>query len=133
MKKKLQSIVSLSHRARERVRQALLVPVVALMTHPAFAALPNLTTPTEGIGGTTVAQGDWLAAIGAYFKIGLTILGLVLGGYGFLTVVAGGLGKWKQYSAGRIEIGELKEYFITGAVLAVFLVVMVSYAFQTIA
>jgi len=133
MKKKLQSIVSLSHRAHERARQALLVPVVALMTHPAFAALPNLTTPTEGIGGTTVAQGDWLGAMGAYFKIGLTILGLVLGGLGFLTVVSGGLGKWKQYSAGRIEIGDLKEYFIMGAVLAVFLVVMVTYAFQTIA
>lgn len=123
---------SLAHRARAPARIALVIGTLALLSHPAFAELPKLTTPTEGIGGATVAQGDWLAAMGGYFKIGITILGLVLGGLGFLSVVAGGIGKWKQYSAGRIEIGDLKEYFIMGAVLAIFMIAMVTYAFETI-
>lgn len=117
---------------QSRLRHALLVPAVALVSHPAFAELPKLTQPTEGVGGTTVAQGDWLGGLGAYFKIGITIFGLVLAGLAFIYVVSGALGKWKQYSAGRIEVGDLKEYFIVSAVMTVFIVGMVTYAIETI-
>ncbi len=93
-----------------------------------------MPTPAGGgIGGAAVADGDWLQNMGAWFKAGLGILGLVLGALGFLYVVMGGLQKWKLYSAGRAEIGDLKEYFVMGAVLAVFMVVMIGYAVQTLA
>jgi hypothetical protein len=134
---KIQTIEALRQRvaaAKGMGARLMLAPVVALMCCPAFAALPTMPTPAGGgIGGATVAQDDWLNNMGAWFKAGLGILGLVLGALGFLYVVMGGLQKWKLYSAGRAEIGDLKEYFVMGAVLAVFMVVMIGYAVQTLA
>ena len=68
--------------------------------------------------------------MGAWFKAGVTILGLVLAALGFIYVVMGALGKWRAYSMGRAEIADLKEYFIMAAVLGVFLVIMVTYSLQ---
>jgi hypothetical protein len=127
MKIELQSLKRLHTRVSSKLATAALVPFVALMSSPAMAALPVMPTP-EAIGGGTVAEGDWLGAMGGWFKLGLGILGLVLAGLGFMYVVMGALQKWKMYSAGRAEIGDLKEYFIMGAVFAVFLVVMVTYS-----
>ncbi|MCR6480985.1 DUF2976 domain-containing protein [Variovorax sp. ZS18.2.2] len=103
------------------------------MSHPAFAELPKIKAPSDGIGGIAVDDNNWLAQMGAWFKMGVTILGLILGALGFIYVVSGALQKWKQYAAGRAEIGDLKEYFIMGAILTVFLVVMIGYATQTLA
>lgn len=133
MRPHVQALTSLSERIRGRVRHALLLPTVALMCHPAFAALPTLTTPTDGIGGTTVSNDDWLGTMGAYFKIGITIFALVLAGLGFIQVLSGGIAKWKAYSMGRAELGDLKEYFIMGSVLGVFMVILATYAVSTIA
>ena len=131
---KLQSLKTLARRASDKAACMLLAPMVGLMCSPTFAALPEMPTPAGGgIGGAAVAQGDWLNNMGAWFKAGLSILGLVLGALGFLYVVMGGLQKWKLYSAGRAEIGDLKEYFVMGAVMAVFMVVMIGYAVQTLA
>ena len=68
----------------------------------------------------------------AYFKAGLAILGLILVGMGFLYLVGGALSKWRDYSRGKAEIADLKEYFIMGSILTVFLILMVTYAFQVI-
>lgn len=132
MTSKLQALKRLHARVSDKISAAVLVPVVALMCSPAMAALPTMPTP-EAIGGGTVAEGDWLGAMGGWFKLGLSILGLVLAGLGFMYVVMGALQKWKMYSAGRAEIGDLKEYFIMGAVFAVFLVVMVTYSAKVFA
>ena len=51
---------------------------------------------------------------------------------GFLYVVGGALSKWREYTAGRAQIADLKEYFIMGMILTVFLVILVTYAFQVI-
>jgi integrating conjugative element membrane protein (TIGR03745 family) len=133
MRRQLQSFQAWSTSTRTRVRIALLAPAVVLMCHPVMAALPTLTTPTEGIGGTTVSNDDWLGTMGAYFKIGITIFALVLAGLGFIQVMSGGLAKWKAYSMGRAELGDLKEYFIMGAVLGAFMVILATYALSTIA
>jgi hypothetical protein len=47
-------------------------------------------------------------------------------------VVGGALSKWREYTAGRAQIADLKEYFIMGMILTVFLVILVTYAFQVI-
>ncbi len=117
-------------RARDKSARLMLAPAVALLCSPAFAALPTMPTPGQAIGGGSVASGDWLGAMGAWFKAGVTILGLVLAALGFIYVVMGALGKWRAYSMGRAEIADLKEYFIMAAVLGVFLVIMVTYSLQ---
>ena len=60
------------------------------------------------------------------------VLGLVLVALGFIYVVGGSLSKWREYTAGRAQIADLKEYFIMGMILVVFLVMLVTYAFQVI-
>ena len=92
MKPKLSFIKRLRH-LREQAARAALLPAVWLMASPAFAALPTMPTPGQAIGGGQVAQGDWLAAMGAWFKAGITILGLVLAAIGFIYVVSGTLSK----------------------------------------
>jgi integrating conjugative element membrane protein (TIGR03745 family) len=117
---------------RDRLQHWALAPVVAVMCSPAFAALPTMPTPGTDMKGQTCAAGDWMCAMSAYFKAGLAILGLVLLGLAFLGVVGGSLSKWKEYTAGRIQMGDLKEYFIAGMVLVVFMVLLVTYAYQVI-
>ncbi|MFZ7310958.1 DUF2976 domain-containing protein [Comamonas jiangduensis] len=118
--------------AREAISKAMLVPVVAVMASPAMAALPTMPTPGTGIGGAAVADGDWLAAMGAWWKQGLTILAMIFVGYFFLKVVMGAVGKWGDYSKGRADIADLKEYVITGSVLAIALVILATYAMTTL-
>lgn len=132
MQTRSMKLKSLAQRARDKAAHLMLVPAVALSCAPAMAALPDIPTPGEGIGGGTVADGDWLGAMGAWFKAGITILGLVLAGMAFIYVMMGALGKWRAYSMGRAEIADLKEYFIMGAVLAVFIVVLATYAFEVL-
>lgn len=116
----------------DRLQRWALAPVVALMCSPALAALPTMPTPGTDMNGATCAAGDWMCAMSAYFKAGMAILGLVLVALGFLYVVGGALSKWREYTAGRAQIADLKEYFIMGMILTVFLVILVTYAFQVI-
>lgn len=117
---------------KERVTKASLALVVAVMSSPAMAALPTMPTPGTGIGGAAVQNGDWLGMMGAYWKQGLTILAMIFVGYFFLKVVMGAIGKWGQYSKGQADIADLKEYVITGSVLALALVVLAGYAMTTL-
>ena len=134
MKTHLSQLKSLVNRARERTARMLLVPAVALACSPVMAqGLPQIPTPGQAIGGGAVAQGDWLGAMGSWFKAGITILALVLASMAFIYVMMGALGKWRAYSMGRAEIADLKEYFIMAAVLAVFIVIMATYAAQVLA
>lgn len=117
-----------------RTAAALLAPAAYLSSFPAFSALPVIAPPTGGsIGGGSTQEGDFLGILGAYFKLGATILGLVLAAWAFLNVVSGAMGKWKEYTAGRASIGDLKEFFIMGVVLVAFIVMMVKYAMETMA
>lgn len=117
---------------RSKGRDLMLAPVVALMCSPALAGLPTLPAPGTDMLGRTCAAGDWMCSMSAWFKAGLVVLGLVLLGLAFLYVVGGALSKWREYTAGRAQIGDLKEYFIMGMVLTVFMVMLVTYAFQVI-
>ena len=116
----------------DRLQRWALAPVVAVMCSPALAALPTMPTPGTDMNGATCAAGDWMCAMSAYFKAGMAILGLVLVALGFLYVVGGALSKWREYTAGRAQIADLKEYFIMGMILTVVLVILVTYAFQVI-
>lgn len=128
MKAQITQLKSLAAFTREKMARAALVPAVMLMSSPVYAALPTMPTPGTGIGGATPADGDWLNTMGAWFKAGITILGLILAGLGLIYTVMGGLSKWRAYSLGRAEIADLKEYFIMATVFVVFLVLMVTYA-----
>lgn len=119
-------------KAKRHLTQAALIPAVALLSSPAMAALPTMPTPGSGIDGAQVADGDWLGAMGAYWKQGLTILAMIFVGYFFLKVVMGAITKWNQYTRGQADISDLKEYVITGGVLAIALVAMATYAIATL-
>ena len=127
-----QAAASGFNRFLDRLQRWALAPVVAVLCGPALAALPVMPTPGTDMKGATCAAGDWFCAMSAYFKAGLAVLGLVLISLGFLYVVGGALSKWKEYTAGRAQIADLKEYFIMGMILVVFLVLLVTYAFQVI-
>jgi integrating conjugative element membrane protein (TIGR03745 family) len=116
----------------DRLQRWALAPVVAVLCSPAMANLPTMPTPGTDMKGQTCAAGDWFCAMSAYFKAGMAVLGLVLIALGFLYVVGGALSKWREYTAGRAAIADLKEYFIMGMILVVFLVLLVTYAFQVI-
>lgn len=98
------------------------------------AALPKINTPSGGgIGGASVQDGDWIALMGAYFKQGFAILGLVLAAAGFIAVVIGSLSNYKSYSEGRTTFGELKQFMIVGVIVIAFIVLMINYAAEVLA
>ncbi len=108
--------------------------LVLMLSGPAMAALPTMPTPTGGgLGGAAVQDGDFFGIFGAYFKAGLTILGLVLAALAFLMVVVGSISRWRQYSQGKLEIADLKEYLIMSVIIIAFVIMMVKYAFETLA
>ena len=123
MKYELQSLASrathMARRSREALRLALLAPAVALMSMSpgAFAALPAVTAPTDGLSGACT-DGDIVCTIGAFFKQGINMAAVVVAAFFLIVLALGSFSRWKQYSAGRVEIGDLKEYLIAAAVLA---------------
>ncbi|KGG92155.1 MULTISPECIES: TIGR03745 family integrating conjugative element membrane protein [Comamonas] len=111
-----------------------LAPVVLLATCPAFSALPTIQPPAGGsIGGGTTQEGDILGQIGAYFKLGMTILGLVLAAIAFLFVVTASLQRYRDYTAGKIQLGDLKEFVIVSVIIISLVILMVNYAAQSLA
>lgn len=100
----------------------------------AQAALPKMPTPTGGgVGGAAVQEGDWIALMGAYFKQGIAMLGLVLAAASFIAIVIGAMQNWKSYSEGRLTLGELKQFMVVGVIVIAFIVLMVSYASEVLA
>lgn len=98
----------------------------------AHAALPTMPT-VEGIDGSAVADGDWLGMMGGLFKKGVTILGLIVAAWAFIQVVVSGFDRWKKYSAGQMNLGELKEFLIVAVVFVAFVIAMVTIAFEVFA
>ena len=128
----LHPLVNKVRAARSKLSQWALVPGVAFMCSPVFAALPTMPTPGTDMNGNAVAAGDWMGSMSAWFKAGLAILGLVLLAFMFFKVVGGAVTKWGEYTKGRADIGDLKEYLIMGIIVVGFAILMVTYAFQTI-
>ena len=128
----LQTALARVQQGKELIAKAALLPIVVLMSSPAMAALPMVPPPGTGLGAAAVAEGDRLGAMEAWWKQGLTILAMIFVGYFFLKVVMGAIGKWSQYSKGQADIADLKEYVITGSVLAIALVIMAGYAMSTL-
>ncbi|WP_287919239.1 DUF2976 domain-containing protein [Comamonas sp.] len=116
------------------LHMALIGALVSMLCSPAMAALPSLPMPTGGgLGGAAVQDGDFFGIFGAYFKAGLTILGLVLAALAFIMVVVGSISRWRLYAQGKLEIADLKEYLIMSIIVMAFVVMMVKYAFETLA
>jgi hypothetical protein len=132
MTSRFKSLGAKTRRLGERFRHAALVPFVALACHPAFAELPTLVTPTEGVNGTTVANGDIIGTSGAIFKAIIAIVVLVICAWFFLQAMAGTISKWKEYTNGRAAIGDMKEYIGMAVVMGVFIVMLGTYAISSL-
>jgi len=103
----------------------LLGAIVLMAVSPAFAALPVIPTPAGGgIGGAPAGSGDILGIIGAYFKQGITIFAYILVAISGLAVIIGSMIRWRKYSAGQMELGDVKEYLISGVVLVIFIALL---------
>lgn len=132
MKSRLNQLKNVAIRAKEKGARMALAPFVVLACSPVYAALPTIPAPGDAIGGGTVAADDWLGNMGAWFKAGVIIFSLILAALAFIYVMMGALGKWRNYSMGRLEMADLKEYFIIAAVFAIFVVIMATYAAQVL-
>lgn len=128
----LKPLINTVRAARSMVGHWALIPGVALMSSPVLAALPTMPTPGTDMKGNAVAQGDWMGSMSAWFKAGMAILGLVLLAFMFFKVVGGAVTKWGEYTKGRADIGDLKEYMVMGVVIVGFAILLITYAFQTI-
>ena len=122
---------------REKAARAALWPAVYLASSPVWAQatsggkVGNLDLPAPpGTGLAGVNTGTWIGDMGAWFKVGILVLGMILVGLAFIYVLAGALGKWRMYARGQADISDLKEYFIMGTILAVFVVAMATYALK---
>lgn len=120
---------------REKAVRAALIPSVYLMSAPAWADIGKLKLPDapadKAVAG--VKTGNWLGDMGAWFHTGIVVLGTILVSLGFVYVVGGAFGKWRQYARGQADIADLKEYFIMGTILTLFLVAMITYGFSALA
>ncbi len=123
---------------REKAARAALWPAVMLASSPAWATsgdkIGNLELPTPPNGHKIgdVETDTWIGAMGGWFYTGILILGMILVGIAFIYVLAGALGKWRMYARGQADISDLKEYFIMGTILAVFVVAMATYALKAV-
>lgn len=96
----------------------MLAPAVALTASPVWAALPTtVTAPTEGVGGTTCAEGDILCSYGAYLKIGVTILATAVIAVFAIVFVINAFTKFRDYTGGRETLGHVVEWGVMGGVL----------------
>ena len=126
---------ALPDRLTDRLNKAAIWLWLAIILNPHLSwatGLPTMPTPGTDMQGNAVAEGDWMGSMSAWFKKGIVILGLILVGMGFIYVVGGALSKWRDYSRGKVELSDLKEYFALAMVFAVFLVLMMTYAFKVI-
>ncbi|MBL5976298.1 UNVERIFIED_CONTAM: DUF2976 domain-containing protein [Comamonas sp. A-3] len=111
-----------------------LAPVALIAASPAFSALPTIQPPAGGsIGGGTTQEGDILGLIGAYLKLGFTILGLILAVAAFLYVVIASMQRYRDYTKGTIQLGDLKEHVIVSVIILTLVIAMVNYSVQTLA
>ena len=110
-----------------------LAPVALIAASPAFSALPTIQPPAGGsIGGGTTQEGDILGLIGAYLKLGFTILGLILAVAAFLYVVIASMQRYRDYTKGTIQLGDLKEHVIVSVIILTLVIAMVNYSVQTL-
>ena len=118
-----------------RCLQIFILGVMAYMTMlSAFAALPVINPPSGGgIGGAQVANNDILAIIGAYFKQGITIFAYILVAISGLVVIIGSMVRWRKYSAGQMELGDVKEYLISGVILVIFIALLAKWGLDAMA
>lgn len=140
MQPKFEPLVAVARRTRDRLRMLKSLPIAGsagagalatLMSQPALAALPTIATPATGVGGAAVQQGDWIGTIGAIFVAVVAIIVLVLCAWFFLQGIMGLITKWKDYSNGRAQIGDLKEYFVMVILSSVVVVLLGGYAVST--
>ena len=138
MKRKIQiQLAALAQRTRRltagtgaALRWAMLAPAVILTTSPAFATLPNVTAPTDGIDGSTCGDGDIMCIIGAYFKHAIGIIAVVVAALFLIYFGFGAFSKWKAYSANRADASDLKEFLIYGALMSAVVVLLAYLATQ---
>ena len=131
-KKTLNQLLNIKKHAAWFSLSALKISIAAA-AFPAMAALPTIAPPSQGgIGGAAIQDGDIIGQMGGYFKIGLLTMGIVICSYAFILVVIGGLRKWKEYSAGRAEFSELKEYIVAAVVLIAFIIMLIGYSASTL-
>lgn len=123
-----QLLVSLRHRLAlvvdkgRSLKTSLVVGVLSLIAHPAFADLPQAITP-QG-----VQAGDMPGLWRALMKAGVAVVVLGIGAIAFYKIPMGALKKWEEYRDGRAEIAEVKEYFIWGSIVLVAIVAILTTA-----
>ena len=89
-----------------------LTVVGVLATPDVHAALPAVVAPT-GAGAAT----DWPTLIMAYAKIGVMILGLLMGAVGLIMVVGKVMSQYHDVGNGRATWGDVATSATAGAVI----------------
>lgn len=124
----LDTIIERTASVAQRWRAAAALGMVALQVGGANATgLPSVTVA----GGA--ASGDYLTQYRDYIGLAIGLFALIIVGYGFLEVAGGSLTKFKEWRAGKAELGELKSVMLFGGLVLVIVVFLVTQAAGLIA
>lgn len=126
MKHPARTARSLFQRLAARVGSVALLAWVGLLSQPALADLPQVMAPGDADDGDFIAQWRY------FIKAGVNVLVLAICAFAFIRVAGGGLTKWDQYRNGRADLGDMKEYFVGGAIVLVIMVALLTAANSTL-
>ena len=101
---------------------ALLAIALGLAAGPALAELPTVSAPDGA------ESGDYLGMSGAFIKKALLLAGLVIAAAGFTVVAGGAIGKFNEYRISKAELGAVFTYSITGALILIIIVYLLTEA-----
>ncbi|PHV19198.1 TIGR03745 family integrating conjugative element membrane protein [Janthinobacterium sp. BJB446] len=108
---------------RRGIAAMLLLLAAAFVAAPAMADLPAAVPPTGGANA-----GDYTLLLRQYWKSGVAVLVLLVGTWAFIEVGGGGIAKFNEWRRGKVELGELKWYFLIGAVMLVLVIYLLTTA-----
>ena len=107
---------------REFAPIVLAAMALGLAVESAFAVLPTVVTPTG------VTSGDYIGVFQTYVKPALLLFGLIICAVAFYVVAGGAIGKFNEYRLGKAELGIVGVYAVTGAVVLIFIIYIVTEA-----
>lgn len=102
---------------------AMFVLAAAFAAAPAMADLPAAVQPTGG-----AAAGDYMTLLRQYWKQGVAVLVLMVGTWAFLEVGGGAIAKFGEWRIGKVELSDLKWFFLIGVVMLVTVIYLLTTA-----
>jgi integrating conjugative element membrane protein (TIGR03745 family) len=112
--------------AQVRALPAVFGGAVTALCTSTYAALPTIPAGVP-------SSGNYVETMRDYTGLVIGLIALVIMGYSFLAVAGGSVAKFKDWQAGKAELGDLKLVFAVGALLLISVVYVLTQAIGVIA